>query len=266
MERRSLIIVMLMLAGMGASQVKAQNDDFGMWYEVSAEKKLSKKWSVGVEAEFRTRDNSKTADRWSAGLTAEYKLAKGTIGSMPASLKASAGYNLLYDNNAEELTFKSSSALPKKWTPGYWGVRHRFNVSLSGSVDVGRLSVSLRERWQYTYRPSSADKKYAFVYDADDNLSGYELEPVKGKGKNVLRSRLQLDYNIPNCKVDPFVNAEMFNGSGGIQKLRYQIGAEYKIQKRHVLSLTYRFQTVNSSDDDNETDRHLLGLGYKFKF
>ena len=56
--------------------VNAQNDDFGMWYELGAEKKLSSKWNAGVEAEFRTRNNSKTADRWSVGLNAEYKIIR----------------------------------------------------------------------------------------------------------------------------------------------------------------------------------------------
>ena len=258
-------IVMAGLAVLTFCTARAQGSDFGMWYELGVEKKLSSKWSLGLEGEFRTRNNTKTADRWSAGLSAEYKIAKGYIGSAPANLKASAGYNLLYDNNAEELT-RNSSGDPKKWTPSYWGVRHRFNVSLAGSVDVGRFSFGLRERWQYTYRPEAKDKKYAFNYDDDDYLSGYTLQPVKGKGKHVLRSRLQIDYNIPNCKLDPFVNAEMFSDKNGIQKMRYQVGMDYKIKKQHVLSLTYRYQHVNSGDDDNDANRNLLGLSYIFKF
>ena len=48
--------------------------------------------------------------------------------------------------------------------------------------------------------------------------------------------------------------------------MRYQAGTDYKIKKRHVLSLTYRYQSVNSNDDDNEANCHMIGLGYKFKF
>jgi long-subunit fatty acid transport protein len=238
----------------------AQSDDFGMWYELGAEKKLSQKWSMGLEGEFRTRNNTKTADRWSAGINAEYKITKG--------LKAAAGYMFLYDNNAEELTWKNS--LPNKWTPSYWGSRHRLFLQLSGSIKTGNLSFSLRERWQYTYRPEAQDKKYNFKWneDANDNayISGYTMESVKGKGKNVLRSRLQVDYDIPRCKFEPFANVEMFNDNGGIAKMRYQLGTDYKIKKRHVLSLTYRYQTVNSNDDDNEGNCHMIGLGYKYKF
>ena len=243
-----------------AVTANAQGDDFGMWYELGAEKKVSQKWSVGLEGEFRTRNNSKTADRWSAGVSAEYKILKG--------LKAAAGYTFLYDNNAEELTWKNN--LPNKWTPSYWGSRHRLFLQVSGSVSAGNFSFSLRERWQYTYRPEAQDKKYNFSWDEDANdndyISGYTMEPVKGKGKNMLRSRLQVNYDIPKCKFEPFANVEMFNDKDGIAKMRYQIGTDYKLKKRHIFSLTYRYQNVNSNDEDNETNIHLIGLGYKYKF
>ena len=141
---------------------------------------------------------------------------------------------------------------------------------MAGSVSAGYFSFSLRERWQYTYRPEAQDKKYNFKWaeDADDNdyISGYAMEPVKGKGKNVLRSRLQVSYDIPNSKFEPFANAEMFNDNDGISKMRYQIGTDYKIKKKHVLSLTYRYQTVNNNDDEGEGNAHLIGLGYMYKF
>ena len=228
----------------------AQSDDFGMWYEIGAEKKLNKKWSVGVEGELRTRNNTRTLDRWSGGISAEYKIIKG--------LKASAGYTFLSDNNKEELTMKSDGLRPNKWMPSYWGARHRLNVSLTGSVDWGRLNVSLRERWQYTYRPAVDGKKYDFDEEA--------WKSVKGKGKNVLRSRLQLSYDFPNWKFDPYANVEMFNAGHGIDKMRYQVGVDYKYRKQHVFSLTYRYQTVNDDADDNEVNSHLIGFGYKFKF
>lgn len=253
---KKLICVLGCLLGLITTTV-AQSDDFGMWYELGAEKKLTKKWSVGVEGEFRARNNSRTADRWSAGLNAEYKIVKG--------LKASAGYTFLYDNNAEEVTWKNSGDV-KKWTPSYWGVRHRLNLSLTGSVSWNRLSLSLRERWQYTYRPESADRKYAFNYDADDLLSGYDLEAVKGKGKHILRSRLQAEYDIANWKFDPTASAEMFTDNNGIAKMRYQLGVDYKIKKKHVFSLTYRYQNISGDDDDREANSHLIGLGYKYKF
>ncbi len=251
MERSLRIIASLVLCHLSWGHIQAQ-DDFGMWYELGAEKKLSRQWSMGAEAELRTRNNTRTLDRWSLGLSAEYKIMKG--------LKASAGYTLLSDNNTEELTYKNSSnnVSPNKWIPSYWGLRHRFNLSLAGSMDWGRLSLSLRERWQYTYRPEAEGKKYDFDLG--------EWTSVKGKGKNVLRSRLQASYDFPRWKFDPTASVEMFTAKGGTQKMRYQIGVDYKYQKRHVFSLTYRYQDVFDDTDDNEKNSHLIGLGYKFKF
>ena len=67
---KRLICIAVCLAAMTLA-ANAQDSDFGMWYELGAEKKLSQKWSLGLEGEFRTRNNTKTADRWSAGINAE---------------------------------------------------------------------------------------------------------------------------------------------------------------------------------------------------
>lgn len=233
-----------------SSICSAQNNDFGMWYELGAEKKLSQHWSIGAEGELRSRNNTRTMDRWSIGVSGTYKFSK--------HLKAAAGYTFLSDNNAEEMDFKKDGITPNKWMPSYWGVRHRLHIGLSGNVDWGRLNISLRERWQYTYRPQADGKKYDF----DEEV----WNAVKGKGKNILRSRLQLEYNIPHWKLDPIVGVEMFNDKNGIQKMRYQVGTEYKLQKQHVFSLTYRFQSVNEDDDDGDMNSHLIGIGYKYKF
>lgn len=250
MEKYLIIILMALGCTVGA---QAQSDDFGMWYSAGATKKLSKKWSVGAEGEFRTRNNTKTADRWTFGVSGTYKLTSW--------LKASAGYTFLYNNNLEKLTYKYDR--PNKWTPSYWGGRHRVTVGIAGDVDWNRLNISLRERWQYTYRPEASDKKYNFLYTHDE-VDGYVLEPVSSKNQHIWRNRLMLKYNIAKSKFEPFANVETFVGKSGLTKVRYQGGVEYKIQKKHILSLTYRFQDVH--DDDDESDIHMIGLGYEYKF
>lgn len=234
---------------------RAQHDDFGIWYSLGAEKKINRQLAIGAESEFRTRNDSKTADRWSVGINAEYKIVKG--------LKASVGYNFLYDNNAEKLSYNYDNtgavATLNNWRPSYWGARHRVTVSLQGSKTFGRLGVSLRERWQYTYRPEKTTQRFDF-----DN-SQWEDKVVKGKAKSVLRSRLQLDYDIPNWKADPYGSVELAN-AWNIQKIRYTLGADYKIQKTHVFSLYYRYQDIRKDDFDGEPDMHVIGVGYKFKF
>ena len=116
----------------------AQSDDFGIWYDVDFEKQVTKKFDIDFSLGHRSRENHEVADRISADLGISYKFTEW--------LKASVGYSLLMDNNHKVNTSG------KKYSD-YWGARHRLNVSLTASQSFGDLSISLRERWQYTYRP-----------------------------------------------------------------------------------------------------------------
>lgn len=233
-----------------ATAVFAQGDDFGIWTSVGVEKDLTKKWNIAAETEYRMRNDTRTADRWSLGADATYKVAKW--------LKASAGYTLLYDNNKENISYNEDGSY-NNWRPSYWGLRHRFALSATGSIKAGRFKLSLRERWQYTYRQEKTVRRYDF-----DN-EWWEDKVRAGKSKHLLRSRFKADYDVPKCKVDPYAEVELFNGRS-LEKVRYTVGADWKIRKKHTLNFFYRYQTVNDRDDDNEANQHILGAGYTFKF
>lgn len=250
---------------------RAQSDDFGIWTSIEVQKKIDKKWSVGVEAEMRTRDNVKTVDRWSGGLGVDYKITK--------DLKASAGYTFLWDNNERISHYDETDGKVingATWNDGtpikvgdpkkrgeYWGARHRFNVSLTYEKRFGHFDVSLRERWQYTYRPEhTVDQRWSF-YDSDWDGKSHTY---RGKGKNVLRSRLQVEYKrYKGQKLQPYANVEMYN-AWAVEKMRYTLGADYKIAKKHTIGLYYRYQSVHNNDFDNEPNMHIIGAGYQFKF
>ena len=228
--------------------LSAQSDDFGMWGEVNVEKKLSKKWSIGGGLEYRSRDNLKTTDRWSVGVDAGYKITDW--------LKASAGYSLLNDHNYKENSKDTKYA-------DYWGLRHRFNVSLTASKSFGNLNVSLRERWQYTYRPEKTVTRY-YVNTTTSHDAGDEADEhtYTGKGKNVWRNRLQLKYKLsPVWR--PYVNAETYVANG-FDKIRYAAGTEIRLNKQHSFDVKYLFQ--KEYGDDDEGNRHIIGIGYTFKF
>lgn len=244
---RALCSLALLCAAPGAGA--QQGDDFGLWFDAGVEKKLGKRWGVGLDLGYRSRSDARITDRMSAGLSAGYKIARW--------LKAGLGYDLLYDHREPKVTYHKKSGTVNKITPDYWALRHRFHLDLSGDVDLGRFNLSLRERYQYTYRPAATAKRY----DTDTQ----EWGDVKSKGSHLLRSRLQVEYNIRHCPVDPFASAELFTGKGGLQKARYTGGLEWKVAKQHALKLYYRYQTTHD-DDDDEPSRHVLGLGYGFKF
>lgn len=242
----------------------AQSDEFGVDFSLEAQKKLSKQWSIDLEAEYRDRNNLKTNDRWSIGLGLDYKAAKW--------LKASAGYTLLYDNNQRTSYYDATDdavldgdaqeGTPKKYAQ-YWAPRHRFNVSLTASKKLfGDFKFSLRERWQYTYRPEyTVDERWSYLKQAYDGKS----HTYSGKGKNVLRSRLRIEYDKKGLALKPYVSAELFN-AWSLQKTRYTAGADWNLNKQNSLGIFYRYQNVRNDEDDLEPNTHLLGVSYKIKF
>lgn len=247
-SKLTLVATLALLAAV-CVPTKAVADDTGLIVEAAVEKKINKKASVDLEAEFRTRNDFRTADRIALALGGEYKLTTW--------LKADAGYQLLIDNNKEKLTFNTDSSY-NNWRPSYWGTRHRFYVSLTASYKWNRVSFSLREQWRYTYRPEKTTERYDF-----DN-SWWEDKAVSSKGKHVLRSRLKVQWDIPKSKFTPWASYELFN-SLRLDKTRLQAGVDYSLLKKHTFTLYYRYQNVRE-DDDGEGNSHYLGVGYKYKF
>ena len=246
-QRKQLIISLLLLC-LALCPTLSHADDGGLVASIEASHKFSKKLSAGLETEFRSRNNFRTADRLSIGGDVSYKVLPW--------LKASAGYTLLIDNNREKLTYQDDGVSYNNWRPSYWGLRHRFNVTLTGSYKIRRVELSLRERWQYTYRPSKVTDNFDF------DEGEWEDDEVKGKGKNVLRSRLQAEWDIPKCKYDPFASVE-FHTTRDLEKTRFIVGVDHSVKKKHNFKLYYRYQVSGSSDEPNI---HMLGLGYTYKF
>jgi len=241
MENR--IVILAVMAVAFSTSVKAQSDDFGIWTEANVEKKINTQLSLEGGLEMRTRDNVGEIDRWSAGVGASYKFNEW--------LKASAGYSFLYDNNE-----KWNTKLTK--VARYWGERHRLHADLTASYKVGNLSISLRERWQYTYRPEKTVERERISDGA------IEDKTYSGKANHKWRNRLQLKYRL-NKMWRPYVNGETYVGKGGFDKLRLAAGTDIRLAKGHWLDVKYMFQKAYD-DDDDEGNRHILGIGYTFKF
>ena len=239
----TLLAIFLSLPAMAQSDTES-----GLWASAEVQKKLNKQWSLSAEAEYRLRENFGSTDRWTLSASAAYKPVKW--------LKLDAGYKFLRVLNDDETTWKDNGVDPNKWTPAWCCTKHRLFASATVSLKPGRIEFSLRERWQYTYRPETTVDRY----DIDDDE--WETKTKDGKAQHVLRSRLQAEYDIPKCKVDPYASVECYHAKGGLQKIRYTAGADWKLTKQHVLGAFYRY--VDSHDDD--PNLHVVGLGYKYKF
>jgi len=239
------------------STVVLAQSEGGLIVSLEAEKKIDRQWSVGVEADLRSRNDFKTIDRWGVGVNADFKFNK--------YLKLSAGYILLDNNFRESVSYNYNSDGSVKgynnWCPSYWGVRHRFNASVTGTYKFGNnIRLSLRERWQYTYRPTANVERWDF-----DN-SQWEDKTRGEKGKNQLRSRLQVEYDKKRARLTPYANVELYH-AWAIEKIRYTIGTEMGLNKQFSLNVYYRFQDMKNVDwDDYDPDMHYLGLSLKYKF
>ena len=223
--------------------------DFGLWMTVGVDKKINKKWSVGAEFEYRLRDNIEEGKGW--GAPSRWNIAVGAEYKVLPTLKFDAGYKFMRDYSLHEW-----DEAKQEETEAYWGTKHRLYASVIATFKAGNVKISLRERWQYTYRPEVPDVTYDWKKD--------RLEPVKGKGKNVVRSRLQLSYDKKKAWYEPYVSAEAYISNDF--KARYTAGCEFKINKHNTLDVFYRYQDIYEDDDYNNRDSHILGVGYKFKF
>ena len=255
------VLLVLITCHLSLLSSMAQSEG-GLVVGAEAEKKIDRQWSLGLEADFRTRNDFKTVDRWSIGVGADYKFNKW--------LKASAGYSLLDYNMREKVEHYTSEKGNAKihWRPSYWGVKHRFHASLTGSYKLRNgLKFSLRERWQYTYRPEKATTRWTFREDATDPDMRLDDDYMRsGKGKNQLRSRLQVEWDRKRALFTPYASAETYH-SWAIEKIRYNVGTDIRLNKQNSLSVFYRFQDMkNVDDEDYDPDMHLVGLSYKLKF
>ena len=264
------------------------DDDFGVWTEIGLEKSLSKHWSISLEGEYRSQERM----RGSIGAKAEYKPCK--------YFKVGAYYSLIYSQKVEtrEEHYRKDIVSEDNWN-GYdiklndWYPRHRAGAEMVGTVKLWHwLRISLRERYQMTYKPVyyRSETKYRYEYmgmvdgerqyelkdNDDDGIPDYpitELDRKDSETIHMLRSRLKLSVDKKGQKLSPFISAEthnVINDKMRLDKVRSAIGFDYKINKKNEISLSY-ILTCDIYDDEDGFERvhdrmHALGIGYNLKF
>lgn len=115
----------------------------------------------------------------------------------------------------------------------------RYSISAILKTDIERFEPSFR-----------------FMYSnyADDEIDD----------KNYLRFKAALKYDIPKCKLTPFVAAQAFYQLSGedFYKMRYALGADYKLAKNNYIQAGYKLDYYQNE----YKNRHIFTLGYKLKF
>ena len=263
-----------------ASSMVAQSD-FGVWTSVEGSTKLNNKWELSLEGEYRTQDMSTMTERVSGAVNLSYK----DKNFLPF-LKADVGYTFMYmqymgdtevkfqtDDEGNYIFDAEDNLIPKHMNvdAAYWTARHRATASLTGSFKWGRAKFSLRERYQYTYRMAAQCHRTRYYYFApfeqwDMENPDQMVDEKLAKSDHKLRTRLQVSYDIKGCPFEPFAEVEVYNeldNAFALDKVRYTVGTEYKINKKNKLKVYYRYQDYADID---EVSGHALGLGYAFEF
>lgn len=258
---------------LAAIPTASAGDDFGIWGEVGVTKAFGKKLSLGGEIGYRANDNLRSSSRFDVGAGLAYK---------PFTfLKLSTGFAFIESHNLKEVKehYNNSGTKMNGYNIdlAYWRPKYRWYFDVTGKVDAARFTFSLRERYQVShYGPATCDRlKYRGAVGSGfegESYNGFQLSETTTdrkttKQKHYLRSRLGVEYNIRHCPVTPYATFEISNNlSNGfsLDKRRWTAGIDWKIQKKHTISVAYVY--TNGNDDDDEGNLHALSLGYNFKF
>ncbi len=128
--------------------------------------------------------------------------------------------------------------------------RHRINFYVQGKKKWGDFTFSLRERVQNTYK--------------DESERSYKINP-----KWSWRNKAKAEYNIPHCRINPYLSFETFyqlnNPDGNkFDGLRYTLGGDYKISKHHKINL---FGLIDKEINvKNPVREFVIGTGYTYSF
>ena len=192
-------------------------DGAGMAFKVSLSGKVYHQFSFLLEEDIRPKSNFKQA---------EWFLTTGEINyTFNRYLKAGVAYMLLNQYKASE------------------ELRNRYYVYASGKYPVGNFVLSLRERFQSTYKTGAEHPK------------------------NYLRSMLTLSYKIGKSGFCPFAYIEVFNDTLNkmrSDKIRFSTGSNYQLNPNNNLQLYYRYHIFNVDDPVNY--RHAIGICYTHRF
>lgn len=227
----TLTLIALLTTTLAYSQT---TNDFGIWTSLGLEKKLGK-WDLGTEFELRTMDNTSKINRVSLQFDASYALWK--------PLKVGLSYQFIDFNDTKYSDFQP---------------RYRFSLFATGSQKLGHFNFSLRERLQLTTKDESDRIKSSGAIDT------YKINPAW-----IWRNRLKVSYNIPHCKLSPYGSVETFyqlnNPDGNVfDDLRYTIGLNYVLKKKHKFDLYYLID--NEINVKDPVRRFVVGVGYTYSF
>jgi hypothetical protein len=147
-------------------------------------------------------------------------------------LQLSAGYRLTADRNRHDI----------------YECKHRYDIEAELKKKINRFVLTYRLRFQ----------------NIDDE---YFQDEVKGDAKNILRNRIQANYNIKRCRITPFANSELFcqltSSAPPVVSFRSVLGGSYAFDNHSNVRLYFRIDREMNAEFPYTY--YFLGAGYMYK-
>lgn len=205
--------------------VAGQKTDFGIWYEVKAEKKIIDNLRFDLEASIRTDQNASHIDK--------FYLEPGLRYKFNDYLAAGLYYRLT----------------EQKENDGNYHPRHRWFMQVKGTApSVYRFTLAARYRIQQQFK--------TYIKDPDDEVPGWYQR---------LRFELDYNIKGIPLKpyVNAEMHFQLFSPNEyTVDKWRSMIGAEYTLNKKHTFGLEYIY---NDSRVTKPAYMNLIGVTYSIK-
>ena len=272
------LLTILLVASLFSMPLFAETN-WGLRSSIGVEKKISKGFDAGFEARYHQTDNFQNTDRWSVGLSLGKRLFRNEAKTF--TVKAGLGYKYMNVYNGWETKYKGTlTGIQDGLDPQYYidneygfnfnnsyiDCRHRTTASLQAALEAGRFKITLRESYQFTHTDSVEYPKDRYRFKNNAWTVNTVQDGKSASNSQVLRSKINVDYNIPHWKYDPFVSYELFNGIDDgfkAEKTRITAGIEFSFNKMHNFEVAYMWQNQH---DDDEPAGSFICLGYKLEF
>ncbi len=221
-KRNNLLLIALLLISVSAT---AQVSDFQSWLSVGVNTDISKKFSAGIEAQLRMRDNSTRPNSVLLDPGISFKVNK--------YLKFAVGYRFSARFSADNVNTTA----------------HRYNVDAEGRKKFGKLTLKLRTRFQKGF----TDLLY------NENREPYSY-PAYSRNKLAVEYELNKRFS-PFAEFELFLplnNPRQRN----FDRYRATIGSSFDLKNRNTIDCFFRVQQeLNTANP--ETD-FIIGIGYAY--
>ena len=201
MTTKKLLLCFLLIC---TASITFSQDDFGIWYSVTAEKKLVKNLDLDLDANVRTYNNASRIDEAFIDIGLTYKFNK--------YLSAAASYRFTEFRENDDL----------------FHPRHKWFADLKGRLPLGDFDISARFRFQ---------QRYKTYFEDENDRESKEVGRIKVKSLYNIPSFPVNPYIAAELFFPMFAETERI-----VEKNRLMAGVEYNVSKKHSFGLEYMHQ------------------------